>query len=162
MPAATRGIRSTARRLYGSAGHGVGGIRRAGRPRRRRFHRNLRAFITNLAEERNQLLQAGEEKARFDIYPVEVDFDQLPDTTDADRAARDALKSIPTSWTLSAEDGAKLDRAAGELLWRHPCFRDLIRDLRATGTPEAPAVPGAACTAPPPIQAPIQPPGKAK
>jgi hypothetical protein len=34
---------------------------------------------------------------------------------------------------------------AGKLLWRHPCFRALIDDLRAAGTPESEAPPEITC-----------------
>ena len=107
------------------------------------------AFVTNLAEDRNRLLRQGVQQAAFDIYPIAVDFDQLPDATAAERAELNAVKSIATSWTLAPGDLSLLDKVAGELLWRHPCFRKLVADLGAQGREEAPAVPGTLCPVPP-------------
>jgi hypothetical protein len=46
---------------------------------------------------------------------------------------------------------------AGELLWRHPCFRALVADIGLQGTPEAPVVPDVRCPVEPP-----QPPSKVR
>jgi len=107
-------------------------------------------FVTNLAEERGQLMRDLGSKAAFEIYPISIDFDQLPDTTDTERADKTAVKSIATSWTLQNGNVALLDKVAGELLWRHPCFRKLLKNLGAQGTEEAPAVPGVVCPVPSP------------
>ena len=57
------------------------------------------------------------------------------------------VKSIGTSWTLRPGDVALLDEVAGELLWRHPCFRALVSDIGLQGQPLAPAVQGTLCSA---------------
>lgn len=107
------------------------------------------AFVTNLAEDRNSLLRQGVKQAAFDIYPIAIDFDQLPNATAAETQELNAVKSIATSWSLANGDMALLDKVAGELLWRHPCFRKLVTDLGAQATAEAPAVPDTVCPVPP-------------
>src|SRR5262249_22934336 len=90
----------------------------------------------------------------FSIYPITIDFDQLPNTTAAQRDEQQRVKSIATSWTLKPGDVARVDRVAGELLWRHPCFQALVADIGLQGTPEAAPVPGTRCpTALPPTTA---------
>jgi NTE family protein len=96
-------------------------------------------FIKQLLEDRDQL------NAGFTVYPISIDFDQLPNATEAERVRQQKVKDIATSWTLQPGDVALLDRAAGELLWRHPCFRMLVADIGLQGEAEADAVPGAQC-----------------
>ena len=107
------------------------------------------AFLTNLAKERADLLAGRPHAASYDIYPIDIDFDQLPNGTKEERDFQNAVKSIATSWTLAPGDVDALDHAAGELLWRHPCFRKLLQDLHAIGTAEAPPVPDTTCPIPP-------------
>ena len=49
---------------------------------------------------------------------------------------RNAVKKIETSWTLEDGDVPLLDSVAGELLWSHPCFIKLVRDLQSQATPD--------------------------
>jgi NTE family protein len=101
-----------------------------------------RGFLFNLADDRENLLRGGNEGADFEIYPIDIDFDLLPDETKEQRARRDRVKSIATSWTLQDGEVPLLDSVAGELLWRHPCFLHLLDNLKARdmNTPEAPPV----------------------
>jgi NTE family protein len=105
----------------------------------------FQAFVTNLAADRASLLRQGVKQAAFEIYPVSIDFDQLPDATTAERDELNGVKSIATSWTLAKGDVELLDKVAGELLWRQPCFRKLLADIQGQGPEEALAVPGALC-----------------
>jgi NTE family protein len=102
-------------------------------------------FIRVLATERNRLIAEGKTQANFSIYPISIDFDQLPNATGEQRNEQQAVKSISTSWTLRPGDVRLLDHAAGELLWRHPCFRELVADIGLRGIPEAPPVPNTRC-----------------
>ncbi len=111
----------------------------------------FQGFITNLAQDRATLLREGFKKADFEIYPISIDFDQLPDATDAERAELNKVKSIATSWTLAPGDVPLLDKVAGELLWRHPCFRKLLHDIQGQGQEEAPPVPDAICPVAPAV-----------
>jgi hypothetical protein len=76
------------------------------------------------------LLDEGVRGAEFEIYPIDIDFDQLPDATPEQRERQDKVKQIGTSWTLEPGDVPLVDSVAGELLWRHPCFLKLVGDLR--------------------------------
>jgi NTE family protein len=108
----------------------------------------FQAFIATLAEDRASLLRQGVAQAGFELYPISIDFDQLPDTTAAEQDELTRVKSIATSWTLADGDIALLDKVAGELLWRHPCFRKLLNDIHGTGREEAASVADAACPVP--------------
>ena len=103
-------------------------------------------FVLNLAKDRDEIA-TEDPGARFEIYPIAIDFDQLPSATDQDRAFQKAVKSIDTSWTLKPDDVQKLDTAAELLLWRHPCFRDLLASLKASSHPSIKPV-DAVCPAP--------------
>lgn len=107
-------------------------------------------FIKELTADRDRLVAEGQTQAAFAVYPISIDFDQLPNTTAAQREEQRKVKAIATSWTLKPGDVALLDRVAGELLWRHPCFRALVADIGLQGTPEADAVPNIRCPVPPP------------
>jgi NTE family protein len=108
----------------------------------------FQAFVTNLAEDRASLLRSGVTQAAFEIYPISIDFDQLPNDTTAERDELNRVKSIATSWTLAKGDVALLDKVAGELLWRHPCFRKLLGDIHGEGKEEVPPVPNTLCPVP--------------
>jgi NTE family protein len=116
----------------------------------------FQAFIRQLEDDRDRLVRANGPEARFAIFPITIDFDQMPTARAAEREAQQRVKSIKTSWTLEPGDVEALDRAAGLLLWRHPCFRDLVADMGLAGLDaEAPTVPGARCPiARPPIARP--------
>jgi NTE family protein len=108
-------------------------------------------FIKQLTNDRDRLVAEGQTQANFAVYPISIDFDQLPNATEAERREQQRVKSIATSWTLQPGDVAALDRVAGTLLWRHPCFRALVADIGLQGKPEADAVPDTRCpVAPPP------------
>jgi NTE family protein len=113
-------------------------------------------FITLLINDRDALVRQGQAQANFAVYPISIDFDQLPNATAAERQRQQKVKSIATSWTLQPGDVKLLDEVAGELLWRHPCFRLLVTDIGLQGEPEADAIPGLACPVEPPIKAPAK------
>ncbi len=113
-------------------------------------------FIKLLTGDRDRLVAAGHTQANFAGYPISIDFDQLPNATAAQRQEQQQVKSIATSWTLQPGDVALLDRVAGELLWRHPCFRALAADIGLEGSPEAAPVPNTRCPVEPPR--PVTPP----
>jgi NTE family protein len=108
-------------------------------------------FIKELTQDRDRLVAQGQTQANFAVYPISIDFDQLPNTTAAQREEQRKVKAIATSWTLQPGDVALLDRVAGELLWRHPCFRALVVDIGLQGTPEADPVPNIRCPVAPPL-----------
>src|SRR5439155_3163746 len=103
-------------------------------------------FIKLLTADRDRLVAAGHTQANFAVYPISIDFDQLPNATEAQRQEQQQVKSIATSWTLQPGDVALLDRVAGELLWRHP----LVADIGLQGNPETPPVPTTRCPVEPP------------
>ena len=103
-------------------------------------------FVLNLADDRNRIA-IEDPGGRFEIYPIAIDFDELPSATDADRAFQKSVKSIDTSWTLKSGDVKNLDIAAELLVWRHPCFRDLLASLKASPHPTIKPVDGV-CPAP--------------
>lgn len=107
-------------------------------------------FIKELTADRDRLVAQGQTQANFAVYPITIDFDELPNTTIAQRQEQQKVKAIATSWTLQPGDVALLDRVAGELLWRHPCFRALVADIGLQGTPEADPVPNVSCPVVPP------------
>ena len=107
-------------------------------------------FVKELTQDRDRLAAQGQTRASFAIYPISIDFDQLPNASAAQREEQRQVKAIATSWTLQPGDVALLDRVAGELLWRHPCFRALVADIGLQGAPEADPVPNIRCPAAPP------------
>jgi NTE family protein len=113
-------------------------------------------FIKQLTDDRDRLVSEGQTQANFAVYPISIDFDQLPNATEAERQEQQRVKSIATSWTLRPGDVALLDRVAGALLWRHPCFRMLVADIGLQGTPEADPVPNTRCPVRPPQRNPPQ------
>jgi NTE family protein len=107
-------------------------------------------FIKLLTDDRDRLVQEGQLQANFAVYPISIDFDQLPNATAVQRQEQRRVKSIATSWTLQPGDVALLDRVAGILLWRHPCFRTLVANIGLQGSPEADPVPNTQCPVQPP------------
>jgi NTE family protein len=96
----------------------------------------FRGFVGSLMNDRDTLRREGR-TPDFTLYPVEIDFDELPTATPQQIAERDRVKAIATSWTISPQEVDLLDKVAGELLWRHPCFNALIGDIKASGEREA-------------------------
>jgi NTE family protein len=78
---------------------------------------------------------AGDE---LDFVMVDVDFEAL-----TDRAERESLMRVPTSWSLDPPTVTRVRTAARTLLDGSRSFQDLLRDLGAAGH-------GAAAVAPPP------------
>jgi NTE family protein len=111
-------------------------------------------FIKLLIDDRDTLVREGQPQANFAVYPISIDFDQLPTETEAQRQRQQRVKSIDTSWTLKPGDVARLNEVAGELLWRHPCFRLLVTAIGLQGTPAAEPVPNTLCPVKPPPVAP--------
>jgi len=58
---------------------------------------------------------------------VDVDFEAL-----VDRTERDALRRIPTSWSLDVDTVARIRGAARTLMDESIPFQALLRDLGAT------------------------------
>jgi NTE family protein len=99
----------------------------------------FRGFLASLARDRDAA------QAAFDIYPVEIDFDELPARTSAEREERDRVKAIATTWSITPDEVKLIDAVAGKLLWRHPCFRELLGALNASGRAEAEPPPRIDC-----------------
>jgi hypothetical protein len=82
-----------------------------------------------------QLRQAAASSGRSDLfhnlrtYNISVDFDQLSGCDEKQRVLRDRAKSIPTLWTISAENRRVIDQAGVLLLHKNPCFQRLLLDL---------------------------------
>jgi len=110
----------------------------------------FQGFISNLVEDRARLIRNAPKgtDAGFEIYPIQVDFDQLPTATPADLAIQARVKNIPTTWTLSEGDVPALASAGAELLWRHPCLRRLLDDLKVSDVGDPPRVENARCPVP--------------
>ena len=114
----------------------------------------FQSFIKLLIDDRNTLVKVGQTQANFAVYPISIDFDQLPNATAAERQEQQKVKSIATSWTLQARRRRTAEPRAGELLWRHPasaCWWP-ISDLQ--GQSEAHPVPGLRCPVEPPLPIP--------
>lgn len=63
--------------------------------------------------------------AEIKNYLVEISFDALPDAKE-----REALKSLPTSFSLPPQTVDQLRDAAARILADSPDFQELLRDLR--------------------------------
>ena len=108
----------------------------------------FRGFVLNLLSDRQRMLKDHIAGAEFEVYPIDIDFDQLPNTTVEEQTRLNTVKSIGTSWTLKRNDVPLLDSVAGELLWRHPCFIKLVAELQqaqATPDPNAHPIQGLRC-----------------
>jgi NTE family protein len=60
-------------------------------------------------------------------YGITIDFDQFLSTQ---RDLQDRVKSIGTTWTVTTEQLSWIDEAATTLLKQHPCFQQLLIDLK--------------------------------
>jgi NTE family protein len=77
---------------------------------------------------------SGRKTARgLSVYGVTIDFDRIPEDTDEHRRLSRIVNTIPTSWTLNPEQLAVIEEAGPFLLHRDPCYRALLRDLKAEG-----------------------------
>jgi len=91
------------------------------------------AQMDNLLAEIKAAASVHDNNAKFEglkVYGIQIDFDQLPSTTDAERALRDKAKAIPTSWTMSEENREIIKEVGPELLRNHPCFQHLLMDMK--------------------------------
>jgi NTE family protein len=110
---------------------------------------NSETALSALLGELAQAAAAATGQAKFAgmrIYGITVDYDQIPADTPDHRALRDAAKDVPTSWTLTPTQLQVTEEAGRFLLRRHPCYRGLLADLRASQSPVAgesapPAIP---------------------
>jgi NTE family protein len=73
------------------------------------------------------------------VYNVAVDFDTIAADTSEHRTLRDAVKAVPTSWNISADQLSTVDQAANLILDNDGCYRQLLVELKATGGPQTPA-----------------------
>ena len=63
--------------------------------------------------------------ADIQFYPVEVDFDAVPD-----KSERSYLMGLPTSFNLPPEDVDRVRAAAHQVLTHSPEFQRLLQDLK--------------------------------
>lgn len=91
----------------------------------------LRDLLTELA--RMPLAKGPNRFASLKVYGVLVDFDAIPTDTPAHRKLRDDAKSIPTTWTLSADQLQETEDIGRFLLSRDGCYAKLRSDLQAKG-----------------------------
>jgi len=63
----------------------------------------------------------------IEFYPIDITFDRI-----ADRERRRRFLSLPTSFSLPAEDVDAVRNVAGELLRENPVYQKLVRDLGGT------------------------------
>jgi NTE family protein len=111
-------------------------------------------IFQNFVRELQRSLREGGLADRVALYPMQIDFDRLPDTSPASRDFLNRVKSIATSWTLKPGDRDLLDQAATQLLAREPCYAQLQSDLHLTGGPPPAPIPNTSCpTAIPPVSA---------
>jgi hypothetical protein len=73
--------------------------------------------------------------AGMKVYGITIDFDQIPADTPAHRDLRNAVKRLPTSWSLTPPQLQTAETAGTFLLRRDPCYQALVADLRASQPP---------------------------
>ena len=91
------------------------------------------AQMESLLAEIKAAASVHENDAKFEgmkVYGIQIDFDQLPSSTEAERTLRDKAKAIPTSWTMSEENRNIIKEVGPELLRNHPCFQHLLMDMK--------------------------------
>ena len=66
----------------------------------------------------------------IEFYPIDVSFERI-----ADPEYRRRFLSLPTSFSLPAEDVDALRQVAGDLLRENPVYQKLVRDLGGTPAP---------------------------
>jgi hypothetical protein len=80
------------------------------------------------------------------VYDIEVDFDLLDPNEPKQKELRDAVKIIPTSWTISAGNLAVVEKASRQLMQHNPCFQKLLLDMGITPDfPVSPELAAAGC-----------------
>jgi NTE family protein len=92
---------------------------------------NAQLALGNLLSELSKaaFIAQGAGISGMKVYGVSVDFDQLPADTPAGRKLRDAVKDVPTTWTLSADQLRVTEEAGKFLLNSDPCYQALLADL---------------------------------
>ncbi len=98
------------------------------------------ATTASVQEQMNVLLaqlQTGRDKG-MQIYNVQVDIDQLRTANADEKALRDAVNKVPTSYSISAGDLHVIEKFADVQLANNPCFQRLLLDIGANPpTPDA-------------------------
>jgi NTE family protein len=107
---------------------------------------NSQLALTNLLTEigKGAAIASDAKFAGMKVYGVSIDFDQLPADTPQARALRDAVKDVPTSWTISDDQLRATEKAGAFLLQNDPCYQALLRDL-GIPAPTAAVSGGPAC-----------------
>jgi NTE family protein len=105
-------------------------------------------FVLELERSLAQTPLAG----RVAIYPMQIDFDRLPDVPSSPddnpnngRNLVTYVKNVATSWTLAKGDRHAIDIAVQIMLAREPCYAKLYADLRLTGGVTPTPVAGTSC-----------------
>jgi NTE family protein len=98
------------------------------------------ATTASVQEQMNVLLaqlQTGRDIG-MQIYNVQVDIDQLRTANADEKALRDAVNKVPTSYSISAGDLRVIEKSADVLLANNPCFQRILLDVGVNlSTPDA-------------------------
>jgi predicted RNA-binding protein with PIN domain len=100
---------------------------------------NIDRLLTEMAR---ATVEAPNTDIALQAYNVIVDFDTIAADTPDHRAVRDAVKVIPTSWNISADELSTIDRASALILENDGCYRQLLADINAKGGPQGPSPTG--------------------
>lgn len=95
------------------------------------------ATTASVQEQMNVLLaqlQTGRDKG-MQIYNVQVDIDQLRTANADEKALREAVNKVPTSYSISAGDLHVIAKFADVQLANNPCFQRLLLDVSANPPP---------------------------
>jgi len=68
------------------------------------------------------------DSAGLRVYKIQVDFDLFRARNATEKALSDAVKKIPTSFSISGDQVSVLERSAEVLLNDSPCFQRLLLD----------------------------------
>lgn len=94
----------------------------------------------------DELKKADQVTHSMKVYDIEVDFDLLDPNEPKQKELRDAVKIIPTSWTISAANLAVVEKASRQLMQHNPCFQNLLLDMGITPDfPVSPELAAAGC-----------------
>lgn len=94
-----------------------------------------KVFWQDLVEHLKQKNREGQ-WGTFELFPVQVDFDQMPTTSDEERNRQRMLKNIGTNWRLKPGELEALMTEGRSLLANHPCFRAFQNRERCAGSPD--------------------------
>jgi hypothetical protein len=89
-------------------------------------------LIKNRCAEWGAIRESAEGCDDLKIYFVEIDFDQL-----ADRKQRQAMKRLPTTFSLSVEEVDALRASAREIMTDSRNFQVFMRDMEGRWSPPA-------------------------